>query len=144
MTAHPRLVPDNSTSKLLCRHDFDHNASPMWVFDARKLTFLAVNDAAVRRYGYSRREFLEMTILDIRPSKDIVRLVRKMLRAPVPPAVREIWTHEKKDHSLFEVEITSHAILFNGRAAEVVTAAAAASPHRPHAPDSSSVDLLCV
>ena len=82
-----------------------------------------------------------MTILNIRPSKDIVRLVRKMLRAPVRPAVREIWTHEKKDHSLFEVEITSDAILFNGRPAEIVTAA---SPRRPHAPDPSSVGHLCV
>ena len=42
---------------------------PMWVFDAETLAFLAVNDAAVRHYGYSREEFLGMTIRDIRPAR---------------------------------------------------------------------------
>jgi PAS domain S-box-containing protein len=40
---------------------------PMWVFDARTLRYLAVNDAAVRLYGYSRDEFLGMTVEDLRP-----------------------------------------------------------------------------
>jgi hypothetical protein len=45
----------------------------MWVFDISTLGFIAVNEAAVRHYGYSRNEFLSMTILDIRPSEDMFR-----------------------------------------------------------------------
>jgi hypothetical protein len=46
---------DNQTSKVLNLFDFDHNAAPLWVFDMSTLAFLAVNDAAVREYGYSRK-----------------------------------------------------------------------------------------
>ena len=50
---------------------FESNPQAMWVYDLTTLRFLAVNDAAVRHYGYSRTEFLEMTIKDIRPPEDI-------------------------------------------------------------------------
>src|SRR2546427_7801895 len=46
---------------------FDRNPAPFWVFDPDTLRFIEVNDAAVRQYGYSREEFLAMSILDIRP-----------------------------------------------------------------------------
>ena len=50
---------------------FAGNPQPMWVFDVHTLAFLDVNDAAVAHYGYSREEFLRMTIADIRPSNDL-------------------------------------------------------------------------
>src|SRR5262245_1838538 len=49
---------------------FDANPQPMWVFDVDSLAFLAVNDAAVRHYGYSREEFLSMAVVDLRPEDD--------------------------------------------------------------------------
>ena len=54
---------------------FDASPTPMWVYDAESLAFLAVNDAAVRHYGYSREEFLAMTIKDIRPPEDVPQLL---------------------------------------------------------------------
>ncbi|MEI9962240.1 MAG: PAS domain-containing protein [Limisphaerales bacterium] len=39
----------------------------MWVFDLETLAFLEVNESAIQHYGYSREEFLAMTIRDIRP-----------------------------------------------------------------------------
>ena len=48
---------------------FEASPTPMWVYDAESLAFLAVNDAAIRHYGYSRDEFLAMTIKDIRPRR---------------------------------------------------------------------------
>ena len=54
---------------------FQRCETPMWVFDTRTFAFLAVNDAAVRQYGYSREQFLSMTILDIRPVADVVPLL---------------------------------------------------------------------
>ena len=55
----PHLNDPNSDA--LNRFDFDHNATPMGVFDVGTLAFSAVNDAAVRHYGYSPKEFLSMT-----------------------------------------------------------------------------------
>ena len=49
---------------------FEANPQPMWIFDVETLEFLAVNDAAVRHYGYSRDEFLDMTIMDVRPAEE--------------------------------------------------------------------------
>ena len=46
---------------------FHGNPNPMWVFDLETLEFLEVNEAAIQHYGYSREEFLAMTIMDIRP-----------------------------------------------------------------------------
>ena len=54
---------------------FDSNPAPMWVYDFDTLRFLAVNDAALEHYGYTRDEFLGMTIADIRPADDIPRLL---------------------------------------------------------------------
>ena len=54
---------------------FEASPTPMWVYDADTLAFLAVNDAAIRHYGYSRDEFLAMTIKDIRPPEDIPRML---------------------------------------------------------------------
>src|ERR1700735_4094664 len=64
------------TSEISNRFDFDQSANPMWVFDLNTFAFSAVNDAAVQHYGYSRKEFLSMTLLDIQPSEDIVPLLR--------------------------------------------------------------------
>src|ERR1044072_9607088 len=50
---------------------FENNPQPMWVYDERTLRFLAVNEAAIERYGYSREEFLSMTIKSIRSTADV-------------------------------------------------------------------------
>lgn len=98
-------------------------AEPMWIYDRDSLRFLAVNDAAVRQYGYSRRQFLEMTILDIRPLEDISKLLRHTLNLGVPHANSQgKWRHCRKGGCVFEVEVTSWQLMFEGRAAEMVLA----------------------
>ncbi|MGI9042249.1 MAG: PAS domain-containing protein, partial [Gemmatimonadales bacterium] len=54
---------------------FERNPLPMWLFDAETLAILAVNDAAVEHYGYSREEFLGLTIMDLRPQEAIPELL---------------------------------------------------------------------
>lgn len=44
---------------------FELSPLPMWVLDREKLGFLDVNRAAVKLYGYSREEFLSMTVRDL-------------------------------------------------------------------------------
>jgi two-component system, cell cycle sensor histidine kinase and response regulator CckA len=94
---------------------------PMWVFDRDTLQFLAVNDAAVARYGWSREEFLAMTILEIRPSDEVPRL-RAAISGNSDRGRTEagIWTHRTRDGEFLEVEITSHPLEFQGRPARMV------------------------
>jgi PAS domain S-box-containing protein len=101
---------------------FDSNPHPMWVFDAETHDFLAVNDAAIAAYGYSREEFLAMTIEDIRSPEGVDRL-RSLLADPeLETGLRNVgvWRHKRKDGSEFDAEVSSHDHRFEGRAARVV------------------------
>jgi PAS domain S-box-containing protein len=96
---------------------FESNPQPMFVYDTRTLAYLAVNDAAVHQYGYSREEFLRMTVANIRPAGDVPELM-KMLAASGPGFEHcGVWRHRKKDGTLIDVEILSHALPFDGRPA---------------------------
>jgi PAS domain S-box-containing protein len=101
---------------------FERNPLPMWVYDPTTLRFLAVNDAAVRRYGYSREEFLGMTIKDIRPAEDVPALLADVTGNRSSPYVTSIWRHQKKDGSLIDVEVTSHEFHIGEQKAKLVLA----------------------
>jgi PAS domain S-box-containing protein len=117
--AERRLLTSGEEYRLL----FDENPHPMWVFDAETLGFLAVNGAATKLYGFSREEFLGMTIEGIRPAEEVPALrqyLPNMSDAPSVPAVHV--KHRKKDGTLFEVEGVSNPIEFRGRRARLVLA----------------------
>jgi PAS domain S-box-containing protein len=101
---------------------FASNPHPMWVYDLETLRFLAVNDAAISRYGYSRDEFLASTIKDIRPAEDVPRLMESLRTGTTVFQESGIWRHRKKDGTVIDVEITSHMLDFDGRRAELVLA----------------------
>ncbi len=98
---------------------FDQNPHPMWVFDRGSLAFLAVNDAAVRQYGYSREEFLRMSILDIRPVEEVASVKGSFVPGLSQP---EIWTHTRKDGTPVLVEITAHDLIFHEQPSRLVLA----------------------
>ena len=54
---------------------FEKSPNPTWIFDSETLRFLDVNQAAIDLYGWSREEFLKMSILDIRPPEDIEAVI---------------------------------------------------------------------
>ena len=102
---------------------FDGNPHPMWVFDTQTLAFLAVNDAAVRLYGFSRDEFLGMTIKEIRPAEEVPALVQYLETIPDTPGLVATQTkHRRKDGSPMEVAGASNPIEFQGRRARLVMA----------------------
>jgi PAS domain S-box-containing protein len=101
---------------------FEANPHPMWVYDLETLAFLAVNDSAVRSYGYSREEFLSMTIKDIRPVEEIPALLKSDLQRKRETQRAGIWRHEKKDGSEIDAEIILHQLRFSGRDAVIVSA----------------------
>jgi len=93
---------------------------PTWIYDLETLRFLQVNDAAVRGYGYSRAEFLQLTLLDIRPSGDVIRFLRSWQHPRESQGDR--WVHVGKNGIPFAVIITSRELVFEGRRAEIVIA----------------------
>ncbi len=101
---------------------FQNHPNPMWVYDSETLRFLMINDAAVQQYGFSRQEFLSMTIKDIRPPEDVEKLMQKVAEVSDGIDHAGIWRHLKKDGTLIFVEITTHSLLFEGRRAELVIA----------------------
>ncbi len=104
------------------RELFQSNPHPMWVYDIGTLRFLAVNDTAVARYGFSREEFLAMTIRDIRPEEDVLRLLEDLAQ-PLPLVNKpETWQHRTKSGELIDVEIASHDLVLEGRPARIVVA----------------------
>jgi PAS domain S-box-containing protein len=107
---------------------FETAEMPMWVYDVKSLAFLAVNDAAVRLYGYSRDQFLAMTILDIRPAEDVIAILRETLSAARHNSDQERWRHRTKAGKLIEVEITSREVIYNGHQAEIVAAEIVPAP----------------
>lgn len=101
---------------------FDNNPQPMWVWDAETLRFLAVNQAAIRHYGYTREEFLSMTIKDIRPPEDVPRLLALAARLPSGVSESGTWRHRRKDGTVLDVDVVSHDIEFGGRHGRLVLA----------------------
>lgn len=99
------------------------NPHPMWVFDRATRAFLEVNNAAIEQYGYSREEFLALTIDDIRPESERIRL--RSRKAEASPDGRErvgTWVHSRKDGTPIAVDITTQRLNYNGREAELVVA----------------------
>ena len=104
------------------RQLFEANPEAMWVYDAESLRFLAVNNAAVRRYGYSREEFLAMTLRELRAPSDLAQL-ETILREGLDGAHRHAnLRHQCKDGTLIDVEVNSDEITFDGRPARLVLA----------------------
>jgi diguanylate cyclase (GGDEF)-like protein/PAS domain S-box-containing protein len=104
------------------RQLFKQNPHPMWVYDEGSLAILAVNDAAVRSYGYGHDEWLGMRITDIRPDEDVSSL-EENLRSPRDEYEESgVWRHRRADGSLIEVQITSHRTEYLGSAGVMVMA----------------------
>lgn len=104
------------------RHLFESNPQPTYVHDNETLRFLAVNEAAIEQYGYSREEFLAMTLKDIRPLEDVPALIESLTAAYDQIVTRRLRRHKKKDGTLIEVEISSHELSFFDRPARLTLA----------------------
>ena len=88
---------------------FESTPQPIWVYDEETLQFLTVNEAATHTYGYTREEFLSMTIDDVRVEDSANSL---MNMSP--------WRHQTKDKNIIHVEITSHPVVFDGKKSTLV------------------------
>lgn len=117
-------MSNNGASRVVDHNIFDLAPFPMWIYDINTFRFLAVNKEAVKHYGYTEREFLEMTIRDIRPEEDIPRLeiAVKEARTRTESYKESLFRHRKKNGDIIYVLIKSNLLTYNGVAADIVTA----------------------
>ncbi len=101
---------------------FEANPQPMWVYDVESLVFLNVNAAAIAQYGYTKEEFLSMTIKDIRPDEDVSSLLEFLAKRHTSFKSDFNWRHSKKDGTIIDVDVSSNPILYEGKAARLVSA----------------------
>ncbi|MBT9098303.1 PAS domain S-box protein [Methylovulum psychrotolerans] len=104
---------------------FTANPVPMYILDYETLMFLDVNSAALLKYGYTREEFLVLSIKDIRPETEIERTlaaIEMTLNEFDRPINLGEWQHKKKDGTLLWVQINIHALILHGRPVMVVLA----------------------
>ena len=122
-TIHVRVdITDLKNREASFRLLFEHNPVPMFVWAEESRRFLAVNDAAIAHYGYSREQFLAMTILDIRPEEERRRFLEGLARgSPIYPEGR-VWHHSRADGSIIEVAIYAHRLTYDGQSAALVAA----------------------
>lgn len=99
---------------------FESNPMPMWVCDNETLRFLAVNQATVDHYGYSREEFARMDSTHLRPAEDVALFLANLKVTLPGPYRRGPVRHIRRDGSMIWVEITAHDIRFEERAARLV------------------------
>jgi len=101
---------------------FDQNPIPMWVYDQHSLHFLAVNDAAVQKYGYTQAEFLLMKITDIRPEEEPRAVYENLANAPPGLRASGQWRHRTHAGRTIIAQVASHTLDFSGKLAVLVVA----------------------
>ncbi|MGH6682584.1 MAG: PAS domain S-box protein, partial [Pseudolabrys sp.] len=97
---------------------FDRNPIPMWLMDRESLRFVAVNDAAVKHYGYTREKFLTMTAVDVRLPEDRDTFSH-YLHSGANSQGRHIWRHQKANGEIILVSVYSGDLTYGGRAARL-------------------------
>jgi PAS domain S-box-containing protein len=102
------------------RYLFFNNPQPMYIHDVDTLEFLEINQAAIDHYGYSKEEFLSMTLKDIRPQEDITALLVDVKDSRESFKSSGVWRHLKKNGEIIFVEITAVSVNLDGKKARHV------------------------
>jgi len=97
---------------------FEKSPMPNWIFDTKTLKFLEVNLAAIKQYGYSREEFLSMSLFDIRPKKEALELAATC-REGWPETVDFYTLHQKKNGELIIVQVTANLLNYENKPARM-------------------------
>jgi diguanylate cyclase (GGDEF)-like protein/PAS domain S-box-containing protein len=118
ITARKRAEDDLRESEMRYRLLFYDNPQPMWVYNTETLRFLNVNDAAIAHYGFTRDEFLAMTLADIHLPEDM-RALRASLAVPPTTLRASEWRHRTKTGALIDVHVATHSLRHDTRPARL-------------------------
>jgi two-component system, cell cycle sensor histidine kinase and response regulator CckA len=128
--ARTRAAEQLQSSEHKYRQLFEGNPAAMFVYDAETLRFLAVNEAAVHRYGYTREEFLGMTLMELRSAEEAERLRDVLAQYRGGTARATGLRHTRRDGGLIDVEVTFDDIEFEGRTARLAVVEDVTERHR--------------
>ena len=119
-TSHEQLRASERQHRML----FEHNPQPMFAYDRATLRIVAVSDSAVASYGYSREEFLTLTIKDVMPREDhesLERFLETTVGGEHPGFVEaEPWRHRYKDGTTIDVEVSGDDLDLDGRSCRIL------------------------
>lgn len=103
---------------------FQHSPQPSWVYDLESLAFQNINTAAIKKYGFSKKEFLTMTIADIRPKSELKALENqvKITRNDYHNLFDGYFKHFTKKGEIMLVHLYSSPITYNGKKCRQVIA----------------------
>jgi len=102
---------------------FQKNPLPTWLIDVNTLGFVAVNDAATQKYGYSAAEFQGMTLKDLLLPEDLPAVLERFSpERRHEPVVGVVNRHRKKDGTVIFAEILSRVIVVDGREVKLAIA----------------------
>jgi two-component system cell cycle sensor histidine kinase/response regulator CckA len=136
-TSPPPQLQSEASFQLL----FHQHPLPMWVVDATSLAFIVVNDAAVRKYGYTREEFMALTMDQIAEPEEDAAATRAEGSA-LSDSASAAWRHRRKDGQTLHVESTWHEIPFAGRDAVLVLTLDRTEQRRTDARNREQANLL--
>lgn len=116
---------DPEGSELKYKFLFENNPAPMFIWDRDTTQIIATNERCEKLYGYTREEFLQLTIFDIRPEEDHERLIgiakeESKFSNFGKGAFKGLSTHIKKTGEPMDVEINAQAINYEGIRASLV------------------------
>ena len=93
---------------------FVGNPHPMWIFEVEKMRFLDVNQAGLDLHGYTREEFLRLSLADVL-HPELVEIAEGEVKSPAPVPNRAS-RHLRKDGSIVPIDIAAYSIDFQGQA----------------------------
>lgn len=122
ITEKVKLENDLKENLSIFKSSFEKNPLPMWIYDLETTKILAVNNAAIKSYGYSKEEFLKMKLKDFQPQDDIEKLNEEINFLKDNPKIQRTqnWRHFKKDGSIIDVEIRASYINYKNKDARIV------------------------
>jgi PAS domain S-box-containing protein len=112
------LIASEKKYKLL----FEKNPVPMWMVSKSTLGIIAVNDAAIKHYGYKKEEFLKLKITDLRPKEEINKYLLHIKEPGYGNSSSGIWRHKKKNGTIIIVEIIAHDVIYEDMPVRLVLA----------------------
>ena len=104
------------------RNLFESNPNPMWIYEVQTYKFIKVNNATISKYGYTREQFLKMTIFDVRSLYDREKVKKEVKKKSGGISYSGVWEHLKANGEIFKVSITSHLVDFNNKKCRMVMA----------------------
>ncbi len=100
---------------------FQNNPNPMIIYDLDSLAILDINDSAIQNYGYSKAEFLKLTMRETWDPQDVSFWIEKLNEFKKSEKVfRGEVRHRRKDGILIDVEVISHPVRYRGKSARVI------------------------